>query len=136
MAFDDANEPEFDHVTILEAVIRHLLRNDDLYSMCCDANTAVLLDGDGDPIDIRSAETYANASVMTLDHGVYVELSDGTSISVTIGLSVPGRHDTTVSPPPTDDQHHHVPRPTRGAGDDPTAATDPRAHSRSPRPRP
>ena len=70
MAFDDADEREFDHETVLQAVIRYLLTSDDLYALSCDAGTAALVDGDGDPIYVRSAETYADAGVLTLDRGV------------------------------------------------------------------
>jgi hypothetical protein len=136
VTFDDADEPELDHATVLEAVIRHLLRSDDLYSMCCDADTAVLVDGDGDPIDVRSAETYANAGVMTLDRGVYLELSDGSCFSLTIGVSARGSYDTTAIPPATDHQQRHVPRPMPGNGDDPIAATNPRALQPTPTSRP
>jgi len=124
MAFDDADEPEFDHETVLQAVIRYLLTSDDLYALSCDTGTAALVDGDGDPIYVRSAQTYADAGVLTLDRGVYLELSDGSRFGVTLSVSARGRHDTTASPPAAHEQQR-VPRPTPGARRDPSTSTEP-----------
>jgi hypothetical protein len=99
MAFDDANEPEFNPETVLEALIRHLLTSDDLDQLCSDADTAALLDDDGDPIYVSSAETYTDAGALTLDRGVYLELSDGSRFGITISVSARGSHDTTAIPP-------------------------------------
>lgn len=125
MTFDDADEPEFDHETVLQAVIRYLLTSDDLYTLSCDAGTATLVDGDGNPIDVRSAETYADAGVLTLNRGVYLELSDGSRFGLTLSVSAHGRHDTTAIPPGAHEQQHRASRPTPGARRDPSISTDP-----------
>jgi hypothetical protein len=124
MAFDDADEPEPDHETVLQAVIRSLLTSDDLDQLC----------RDGDPIHVRSAETYADAGVLTLDRGVYLELSDGSRFGLTLSVSARGSHDTTALPPAADEQQHRVPRPTPGPGrrPDPDSATDPGPRPRRP----
>lgn len=96
MAFDDADEPGLDHETILQAVLRYLLTSDELDQLCSDAGTASLIDDDGDPIYVRSAETYADAGVMTLNRGVYLELSDGSRFGITLSDSARG---TTAIPP-------------------------------------
>jgi len=132
MAFDDADEPEFDHETVLQAVIRYLLTSDDLHALSSDAGTAALVDGDGDPIYVRSAETYADAGVLTLDRGVYLELSDGSRFGLTLSVSARGRHDTTAIPPAAHEQQHRVPRPAPGARRDPSNSTEPVPDDRPP----
>lgn len=131
MAFDDADEPEFDHETVLQAVIRYLLTSDDLYALSCDAGAAALVDGDGDPIYVRSAETYADAGVLTLDRGVYLELSDGSRFGVTLSVSARGRHDTTASPPAAQ-QQQRVPRPAPGETRAPQPSRSPTTGPRTP----
>jgi hypothetical protein len=95
----DGDEPDYDHEKILEAVIRNLVTSDDLEELSRDAGTAVLIDRDGEPVIVISAFTYADAGVLTLDHGVYLELSDGSRFGLTISVSSRGDGDTTVRPP-------------------------------------
>ena len=97
-AIDDSN-PDYDHETILEAVIRALLTSDDLDELSRDAGTGVLIDRDGQPVTVDSALSYADAGVLTLDKGVYLEFSDGSRFGLTISVSSRGHGDTTVCPP-------------------------------------
>ena len=97
MPYDD--DPEHDHETILQAVIRTLLTGDDLDELSRDAGTALLIDHDGEPVTITSALTYADADVLTLDKGVYLELSDGSRFGLTISVPSRGHGDVTVRPP-------------------------------------
>lgn len=95
----DDSEPDYDHETLLEAVIRTLLQSDDLDELSRDAGTGILIDRDGQPVTVLSALTYADAGVLTLDKGVYLELSDGSRFGLTISVSSRGHGDTTVRPP-------------------------------------
>ncbi len=99
MSPDDRDPPEYSHESILEAVVRALLSSDDLDELCRDAGTAVLVDRDDEPVTVTSALTYADAGVLTLDNGVYVELSDGSRFGLTIAVSARGHGDTRVRPP-------------------------------------
>ena len=99
MPYDDGDEPDYDHETILEAVVRTLLISDDLDELSRGAGAGVLIDRDGGPVLITSADTYAAAGVMTLDKGVYLHLSDGSCFALTIGVNSRGHGDTTVRPP-------------------------------------
>ncbi len=92
-------DEDTDHETILQAVIRALLTSADLDELSRDADTAVLIHHDGEPVTITSALTYADAGVLTLDKGVYLELSDGSRLGLTIGVSSRGHGHTTVRPP-------------------------------------
>lgn len=76
-----------------------LLTSDDLDELSRDAGTAVLIDRDGDPVLITSALTYADAGVLTLDKGVYLELTDGSRFGLTISVASRGHGATTVRPP-------------------------------------
>jgi hypothetical protein len=98
MPIDDST-PDYDHETILAAVIRTLLTSDDLDELSRDADTGVLIDRDGQPVTVDSALTYADAGVLTLDKGVYLELSDGSRFGLTISISSRGHGDTSVRPP-------------------------------------
>ena len=99
MASDEPDEPDDDHETVLQAVLRSVLTSDDLDRLCEDAGTAVLLDAHGHPLEVRSAHTYADAGVLTLDRGVLLELSDGSRFGLTISVASRGHGDTTVRPP-------------------------------------
>ena len=96
---DHDHDHDHDHETILQQVIRALLTSDDLDELSRDADTAVLIDRDGEPVLVTSALTYADAGVLTLDKGVYLELSDGSRFGLTISVSSRGHGDTTVRPP-------------------------------------
>ncbi len=95
----DGHEPEYNHETILEQVIRALLTSDDLDELSHDAGTAALIDRDGEPVTVLSALTYTDAGVLTLDKGVYLELSDGSRFGLTISASSRGHGGATVRPP-------------------------------------
>ncbi len=99
MPYDQDDEPEHDHETILQQVLVSLLTSDDLDELSRDADTAVLIDRDGEPVVVTSTSTYADAGVLTLDKGVYLELSDGSRFGLTISVSSRGHGDTTVRPP-------------------------------------
>ncbi len=99
MPYDQDDEPEHDHETILQQVLVSLLTSDDLDELSRDADTAVLIDRDGEPVVVTSASTYGDAGVLTLDKGVYLELSDGSRFGLTISVTSRGHGDTTVRPP-------------------------------------
>src|SRR6266511_6302800 len=101
---DDEPWDEYAHEEILQAVVRHLLSADDLDQICADADLPALIDATGQPVTITSAHTYRDAGVLTLDRGVWLELSDGSQFGLTVTIShLPGgevmlrRHD---APPP------------------------------------
>ncbi|MCX5122010.1 hypothetical protein OG992_33135 [Micromonospora sp. NBC_00362] len=75
---------EYAHEGILEAVVRHLLTTADLDQLCDDADLPQLTYGDGTPVTIDSARIDRDAQVMTLDRGVWLELSDGTVFGLTV----------------------------------------------------
>ena len=99
MSISDDDEPDYHHETIFEQVIRALLTSDDLEELSADADTATLIDRDGQPVLITSALTYTDAGVLTYDKGVYLELSDGSRFGLTISLASRGHGGTTVRPP-------------------------------------
>jgi hypothetical protein len=86
---DDLDETfaEFGHEEILQAVVRHLLTTDDLDELCADADLPVLIDDGGQPVRITSARSYRDAGVLTLDRGVWLELSDGSAFGLTVTVS-------------------------------------------------
>jgi hypothetical protein len=86
---DDLDEAyaEFGHEEILQALVRHLLTTDDLAQLCDDADVPALVDADGQPVRITSAHTYRDAGVLTLDRGVWLELSDGSVFGLTVTVS-------------------------------------------------
>jgi hypothetical protein len=92
----DDDEPDYDHETILEQVMRALLTSDELEQLCVDADTATLLDDDGDLVWITSALTCAEAGVLTHDKDVYLELSDGSRFGLTISIASRGHGETTA----------------------------------------
>jgi hypothetical protein len=86
---DDLDETfaEFGHEEILQAVVRHLLTTDDLDELCADADLPVLVEDAGRPVRITSARTYRDAGVLTMDRGVWLELSDGSAFGLTVTVS-------------------------------------------------
>ncbi|MBM0226138.1 hypothetical protein [Micromonospora sp. ATA51] len=78
---------EHAHEEILQALVRHLLTSDELDQLCDDADLPQLTDADGQPVHITSARTYRDAGVLTLDRGVWLELSDGSVFGLTVQIS-------------------------------------------------
>jgi hypothetical protein len=78
---------EFGHEEILQALVRHLLTTDDLDELCADADVPALIDSDGRPVRITAARTYRDAGVLTMDRGVWLELSDGSAFGLTVTVS-------------------------------------------------
>lgn len=78
---------EYAHEDILQALVRHLLTSDELDQLCDDADLPQLTHSDGQPVTITSARTYRDAGVLTLDRGVWLELSDGSVFGLTVQIS-------------------------------------------------
>ncbi|MBQ0905473.1 hypothetical protein [Micromonospora sp. U21] len=78
---------EYAHEEILQALVIQLLTSDELDQLCDDADLPQLTDGDGQPVNITSARTYRDAGVLTLDRGVWLELSDGSVFGLTVQIS-------------------------------------------------
>ncbi|PWR07133.1 hypothetical protein DKT69_35360 [Micromonospora sicca] len=78
---------DYAHEEILQALVRHLLTSDELDRLCDDADLPQLTDSDGQPVHITSARTYRDAAVLTLDRGVWLELSDGSVFGLTLQIS-------------------------------------------------
>ncbi|MCO1597622.1 hypothetical protein M8C17_20940 [Micromonospora sp. RHAY321] len=75
------------HEEILQALVLQLLTSDELDRLCDDAGLPQLTAGDGQPVHIISARTYRDAQVLTLDRGVWLELSDGSVFGLTVQVS-------------------------------------------------
>ncbi|MGW3607935.1 hypothetical protein [Micromonospora sp. NPDC005161] len=85
---DDVDEfGEYAHEEILQALVLQLLTSDELDQLCDDADLPQLTDADGQPVHIGSARTYRDAGVLTLDRGVWLELSDGSVFGLTVQIS-------------------------------------------------
>ncbi|GIJ64840.1 hypothetical protein [Virgisporangium aurantiacum] len=74
------------HEQLLEALVTGLLGGDTLEHLCTDADLPVLVDDTGEPVTV-TARTYPDASVLTLDHGIWLELSDGSVFGLTVTVS-------------------------------------------------
>lgn len=72
------------HTAILQAVIGHLLTTDDLAELCNDAGVPILVGRDGAPVHLSAVHSFADAGVMTTDHGVWIEMSDGSRFACPI----------------------------------------------------
>lgn len=72
---------------LLQALLPRLLTAESLEQLCTDAELPVLTDEHDQPIHIDSARTYRQAQVMTLDAGVWLELSDGSAFGLTLAVS-------------------------------------------------
>jgi hypothetical protein len=83
---DDAFE-DFDHEELLQALVQHLLATDDLDELCADAGLPVLVDADGRPVRVTAARSYRDAGVLTMNCGVWLELSDGSAFGLTVTVS-------------------------------------------------
>ena len=87
--FDDRADEfgEYAHEEILQALVTHLLTAGDLDQLCDDADLPHLVHDDGTPVTITSARLYRDAGVLTLDRGVWLELSDGSVFGLTVQVS-------------------------------------------------
>ncbi|MET7968765.1 hypothetical protein [Micromonospora sp. NPDC005305] len=95
---DDTDDEfgEYAHEEILQTLVRHLLSTDDLDQLCDDADLPQLTHDDGTPVTITSARVYRDAGVLTLDRGVWLELSDGSVFGLTVQISRRPRGEVTV----------------------------------------
>lgn len=107
----------YGHEDVLQDVVRHLLTTEDLDQLCDDADIPTLVDPDGQPVTITAAHTYHDAGVLTLDHGVLLELSDGSQLGLTVRASRRPHGPATLRPPGT----HQPPPPRRTPGPHPPA---------------
>ncbi|MFC4148037.1 hypothetical protein ACFO0M_17415 [Micromonospora mangrovi] len=87
---------EHSHEEILQALMRHLLTAADLDQLCDDADLPQLTHDDGTPVAIDSARTYRDAGVLTLDRGVWLELSDGSVFGLTVQINRRPRDEVTL----------------------------------------
>jgi hypothetical protein len=86
----DDNDDEFGeyaHEEVLQALVLRLLTSGELDQLCDDADLPQLTDDGGQPVSITSARTYRDAGVLTLDRGVWLELSDGSVFGLTVQIS-------------------------------------------------
>jgi hypothetical protein len=120
---DDERWDEYAHEEILQAAVRHLLSADDLDQICADADLPTLLDATGQPVTITSAHTNRDAGVLTLDRGVWLELSDGSRFGLTVTVSRRPCGEVILRPPgtatpaaPTHSGAFRRPAPGRAAG--------------------
>ncbi len=90
---------EYAHEEILQALVTHLLTTADLDQLCDDADLPHLMLTDGTPLTVDSARAYRDAGVLTLDRGVWLELSDGSAFGLTIGVSRRPRGEVTLRRP-------------------------------------
>lgn len=97
---DDRDEfGEYAHEEILQALVTHLLTTADLDQLCDDADLPHLTLADGTPVTVTFARVYRDAGVLTLDRGVWLELSDGSVFGLTIGVSRRPRVEVTLHRP-------------------------------------
>ncbi|GGL92974.1 hypothetical protein [Micromonospora yangpuensis] len=92
------HDDEYVHEDTLQAVIRHLLTTVDLDDLCHDAGLPHLVH-DGEPVTVTAADTYHDASILTLDRGVWLELSDGSAFGLTVQIGRRPRGEVTLDPP-------------------------------------
>ncbi|MEV4481824.1 hypothetical protein [Micromonospora coxensis] len=90
---------EYAHEEILQALVARLLTAGELDQLCDGVDLPYLVGEDGIPVTITSARIYRDAGVMTLDRGVWLELSDGSVFGLTVQMSRRPRHDVTVRRP-------------------------------------
>jgi hypothetical protein len=96
---DEFDDDEFDHEQLLEQLVIGLLRHADLEDLCEQADLPVLLDAVGDPVEMTAVDSYHDAGVLTLDHGIWVEFSDGAVYGLTVTVSHRPARPGTVRPP-------------------------------------
>lgn len=81
---NDDDEDEYLHERTLQQVLLHLLQSKDLEAVCEDAGVTALTDECGQPVCLTSVRSYEDAGILTLDKGVWIELSDGSAFGFTI----------------------------------------------------
>lgn len=79
-------DDDYGHEHLLQDLVTRLLDSDTLDQLCTDADLPVLIERDGTPITL-TAHTYGDAGVLTLNHGIYLELSDGSAFGLTVTVS-------------------------------------------------
>ncbi|WP_428962977.1 hypothetical protein [Micromonospora fluostatini] len=92
----DSDGDEYAHEDTLQALIRHLLTTADLDDLCDDAGLPHLVH-DGEPVTVTTARTYHDAEILTLDRGVWLELSDGSAFGLTVHINRRPRGEVTRS---------------------------------------
>ena len=83
---DEQPPDEYGHEQVLQQILLHLLQVEanNLEELCEAAGTAILTDAHGQPVYLTSVRSYEDAGIMTLDKGVWLELSDGSAFGYTI----------------------------------------------------
>ncbi|MFC0030148.1 hypothetical protein ACFFMM_11520 [Micromonospora chaiyaphumensis] len=96
--FDDPADEfgEYAHEEILQGLVRSLLTSADLDQLCDEADLPQLTHDDGTPVTVTSARVYRDAGVMTLDRGVWLELSDGSVFGLTVSIARRPRDEVTL----------------------------------------
>jgi hypothetical protein len=94
---NDEPADEFGHEQTLQQVLLHLLTAEagDLEELCEAAGIPTLTDACGQPVYLSCVRSYEDAGIMTLDQGVWIELSDGSQFGYTITV---GRRPTGYTP--------------------------------------
>ncbi|MEV0430581.1 hypothetical protein [Micromonospora sp. NPDC050495] len=95
----DNSEHEFDDYAreeILQALLLRLLAGNDLDQLCDDADLPQLTHDDGTPVTVTCARFYRDAGVLTLDRGVWLELSDGSVLALTVTIARRPHHEVTL----------------------------------------
>jgi hypothetical protein len=97
MSDEPQHEDESGHEQTLQQVLLQLLQVEanDLEELCEAAGIPVLTDTTGQPVYLTSVRSYEDAGIMTLDKGVWLELSDGSAFGYTITV---GHRPTGYSP--------------------------------------
>ncbi|MET7403434.1 hypothetical protein ABZS66_59175 [Dactylosporangium sp. NPDC005572] len=81
----DADD-DLGHEELLESLVTDLLASDTLEQLCTDADLPILVASGGDPVTL-TARTYRDAGVLTMNCGIYLELSDGSAFGLTVTVS-------------------------------------------------
>jgi hypothetical protein len=100
---------------LIPALVKRLLTGASLAELCDDTGLPVLVDEHDQPVDCAACHTYRQAGVMTLDTGVWLELSDGSAFGLTLTISRRPHTDTALRVTDPDPQPASRPRPP-GAG--------------------
>ncbi|MGK5741508.1 hypothetical protein [Micromonospora sp. URMC 103] len=86
---------EYAHEEILQALVLRLLTSAELDELCDEVDLPQLT-YEGQPVAIAAASTYREAGVLTLDRGVWLELSDGSAFGLTVHISRRPRGEVTL----------------------------------------
>ena len=87
MLDNDDEFGEYAHEELLQALVARLLTSADLDQLCDEADLPQLTHDDGTPVTVTFARVYRDAGVLTLDRGVWLELSDGSVFGLTVTVS-------------------------------------------------